>query len=166
MEAITRTTAAELWVSLRNSFAVTTSTIEKIIETKAWEPLGYSSFREAWTEEIGLDEPMSQTVVDMVAVRFALEGADDSELLSLKGIGPKKLHGVKIAASVGLDKPVQRRATQASLPGPSRRISVEFTPEERERFTALAEADGSNLTREAEKAIRSWFSRIEKRLGS
>lgn len=164
MTDISKTEAAELWVSLRASFTVTTATIARIVETKAWEPLGYSSFREAWTEEVGLDEAMSPAVVDMVAVRFALEGAPDEEILSVKGVGPSKLRAVKVAARVGLDKPVLRRATQAALPGPTRRVSVDFRPEERERFVALSEATGSTLQREADKAIRAWFDRIEKRL--
>lgn len=158
--------AGELWIKLRDSWAVTSKTIREIIRTRAWEPLSYSSFFEAWRNEVGLDAELDRSVAMVIAVQFAVEGVEDAQILKLPGVGPRTLPAVKTAAKVGDDKPVIRRSTTADLPSIARRITVDFEPEERARFAHLAERNGTSLVQESEKAIRAWFDRIEKRLES
>lgn len=162
--AITKAEAGELWIKLRDSWATTSKTIKEIINTRAWEPLGYVSFFEAWREEVGLDAELDRSVAMVIAVQFAVEGVGDAQILALPGVGPRTLPAVRTAAKVGLDKPVIRRASTAELPSVARRITVDFEPEERARFAHLAERNGTSLVQESEKAIRAWFDRMEKRL--
>ena len=49
---IKKSEAVALWDSLRDNFLNATTNIKAIIAAKAWEPLGYNSFAQAWREEM------------------------------------------------------------------------------------------------------------------
>jgi hypothetical protein len=49
---LTKLQANSMWDSLRQHFTNAADTIKKIIEARAWEPLGYTSFTQAWNAEM------------------------------------------------------------------------------------------------------------------
>jgi hypothetical protein len=49
---IKKSDAVALWDSLRDNFLNATNNIKAIISARAWEPLGYNSFAQAWREEM------------------------------------------------------------------------------------------------------------------
>ena len=51
--SIDKSTAFKLWDSLRENLLATEETLKQIIEYKAWEPLGYAAFHEAWADRMG-----------------------------------------------------------------------------------------------------------------
>ena len=44
--------AENLWEALRSGFLGTEKTIVEIIKARAWEPLGYETFTDAWVKEV------------------------------------------------------------------------------------------------------------------
>lgn len=52
MSSHDKTHATALWDALRHHFTNAADTIRAIIEDKAWEPLGYVSFAQAWRKEM------------------------------------------------------------------------------------------------------------------
>ena len=51
-EVLAARQAGDLWDSLRDNLVNAEATLTKIIETRAWEPLGYSSFLGAWNDRL------------------------------------------------------------------------------------------------------------------
>lgn len=51
-EALATRQAGDLWDSLRDNLVNAEATLAKIIETRAWEPLGYSNSLEAWNDRL------------------------------------------------------------------------------------------------------------------
>ena len=49
---LSRQQAESMWAGLRDHFANAAAAIKQIISERAWEPLGYSSFAEAWKHEM------------------------------------------------------------------------------------------------------------------
>jgi hypothetical protein len=45
---ISREEALELWIGLRDDFVSAQKRMEEIVTTKAWEPIGFDSFSDAW----------------------------------------------------------------------------------------------------------------------
>lgn len=52
LRTVTAEQASALWADLRGSFINAEKRIVEIIELKAWEPLGFESFAEAWASKM------------------------------------------------------------------------------------------------------------------
>lgn len=96
MSKISAAEAQSLWGELRKHFANAENVIQEIVEQKAWEPLGYGSFAEAWVGEMSTltlpSEVRPHVVYQMLAEGW--EPVDIAE--AVKGVGrglPKDLPG-------------------------------------------------------------------------
>ena len=49
---LTKLQANSMWDGLRGHFTNAADAIREIIEARAWEPLGYTSFAQAWKSEM------------------------------------------------------------------------------------------------------------------
>jgi hypothetical protein len=52
MKKISKRQAEAMWSGLRDHFTNAATAIKEIIAARAWEPLGYGSFAEAWKKEM------------------------------------------------------------------------------------------------------------------
>lgn len=169
MDADRKAEAERLFEELRTAIITTERTIRSIIEKRAWEPLGYGTFAEAWIETVGAEHPLAGRWGELVLAKMVEDGVPEDILLSIKGVGPRSVAAAReVVLSAGRAgvvnaKPISRRGTRAELPSRPYRITVEFTQAEREHFERLSSARGSSLAREAEAAIRNWFSVIQAR---
>lgn len=86
--------ATALWDALRQHFTNAADTIRAIIEDRAWEPLGYLSFAEAWGREMKdvslADEVRAHVVYQLLEDRVPLQDIPDM----VGGIGPVMAEGL------------------------------------------------------------------------
>lgn len=100
--SITKQEAQALWNRLRSGLLGVERDIKKIVETRAWEPLGYISFVEAWNAEL---HGVNLTGTMQAAVVLALydSGATQAEVAAaVDGVGPSKAAHYQNAHAVGL----------------------------------------------------------------
>lgn len=84
---ISRTKALELWKKLHNGLVITQEAIEEIIERKAWEPLGYGTFEEAWTAQVGAITLAAELRPHVIYQMFA-EGLTPEQVAErVRGVG-------------------------------------------------------------------------------
>lgn len=83
---ISEAEARELWADLKNALASTEKAIQRIIETKAWEAMGYDSFAEAWAAEMHGSFLATELRAHVVYAMFA-EGDTDEEVREALGPG-------------------------------------------------------------------------------
>lgn len=79
--------AEGLWAQLRSNFLDTENTIKAIIQTRAWEPLGYESFAKAWIDKMS-DLTLPTEIIPHVVFEMFSEGLTADEIANaVKGIG-------------------------------------------------------------------------------
>lgn len=84
---LSRQDALALWGKLRQHFINAATVIEEIIEARAWEPLGYESFAEAYTAQLE-GVTLAVEVRPHVVYQMLTEGYDyDAIAAAVKGIG-------------------------------------------------------------------------------
>ena len=85
-----RRQASELWRALDPR-----GVIEDIIETRAWEPLGYSSFSEAWPAEMA-DITLPAELRAHVVYQMLADGTSvDDIACAVKGVGRDRVESLK-----------------------------------------------------------------------
>lgn len=85
---LTRKQALALWGKLRQHFIDAADVMAEIIEQRAWEPLGYSTFAEAYAARMA-DVTLAAEVRPHVVYQLLTEGLDPLDVAGLvNGIGP------------------------------------------------------------------------------
>lgn len=100
--SITKPEAQALWNRLRSGLLGVERDIKEIVETRAWEPLGYISFVEAWNAEL---RGVEFTGAMQAAVVLSLydSGATQTEVAAaVHNVGPSKAEHYQKAHAVGL----------------------------------------------------------------
>lgn len=114
--------AMELWDRLRTLFLATQDTLEKIIYEKAWEPLGYASFAEAWQDKMG-DITLASELRPHVVYQLLADGLNVNAIAAaVKGVGPAAVAGLQRQRSNGVP------AKHASLTVVSRHLRNKPAP--------------------------------------
>ncbi|MFI8660776.1 hypothetical protein ACIGKR_12360 [Rhodococcus qingshengii] len=157
--------AEKMWADLKGHFVNAEKTIIQIIQARAWEPLGYDSFVEAWQEKMaGVRLASTELRAHVVYAMFdeGLSEAGVNDVLGVgSGIGPsqvkvlkrQKLNGVPAAAATCRVPAYERR-----LPCVPRRIHVEFQEDEYADFFRIATALELNVHEVAASAVRAAFA--------
>jgi hypothetical protein len=87
--------AQKLWALLRQHFINFERTLEEIIEKRAWEPMGYESFPEAWTAQMG-DITLAAEFRPHVVYAYFDQGASVADVAAgVKGVGPERAAALK-----------------------------------------------------------------------
>lgn len=99
---ISKNEAKKLWNRLRSNLLALDQTITEIVEERAWEPMGYASFTEAWEKELhGIELKGAQLASAVLALYDS--GATPVEVASaVNGVGPEKAKAYEKAHSAGL----------------------------------------------------------------
>lgn len=150
--------AEALWLKLATGFIMCEEAITSIIENKAWLPLGYATFAEAWRDrmsEIRLAVELNGHVV------FALfdDGLTDMEIATIvKGIGVQGAANLRSQKSSGIaaKSALSTRGAKPRKYPPSRdfALHLEFTPQEIAEWKAIALDNGFDLKQTATQWIR------------
>lgn len=161
MSKLTKKASAALWDELREGFINIEQTIIKIIEAKAWEPLGYESFAEAWADRMDGVRLAGEVRAHVVYAMLA-EGENAENISSNTGIGVGSVKDLKRQKSNGVPPEAATLVRQHTRgqQRPPYRLIVEFSPEEREEFSEACKVYGLDMTAEATEAVRAHFERL------
>lgn len=161
---MTRTQAVDLWVSLRHHFVNAAAVIEQIIETRAWEPLGYDSFTEAWNAQMG-EITLAVEVRPHVVYQMLTEGYDyDAIAEKVKDVGRdraesldrQRRNGVpaKDATMTVVARHLRKRPSVAGV------IHIPVGPIALRRYQRIAEKQSTTVEAIAAKAIADRFGEL------
>ncbi|MFD6517618.1 hypothetical protein [Rhodococcus sp. NPDC060176] len=164
--------AEQMWSDLHGLFVNAEAKIVEIIEAKAWEPLGYDSFAEAWQARMtGVRLSSEELRAHVVYAMFdeGLSESDVNEALGVgSGIGPASVKTLKQQRGSGvppnLATPRSRRPDVTTVrehdrkkPGPPQTIHVQFPADEYEKFKETAARLGRTVDQIAHDAIKEAF---------
>lgn len=162
---ITSAEAAALWQRLRQGFINLAATIEEIIETRAWEPMGYESFTEAWHAQMG-EVTLAVEVRPHVVYQMLTEGYDyDAIAEKVKGIGRDRAESLDRQRRNGVP------ASDASMsvvrehlrnrPSAAAFVHVEVGPIALRRYKQIAEKFDTTVEDIATEAIAQRFKELD-----
>ncbi|PZF83213.1 hypothetical protein [Jiangella anatolica] len=156
--------AEETWKELREHFVNAEALIKKIIDSKAWEPLGYASFAEAWNDR-------------MAGVRLATDAARAYVVYALYDSGhtPDEVAGVVAGVSLSGARQLATSKAAGTPPEFAKTWGRTINPEPEthpiiirnipkalfERYEALAAKHDSTLEKEAARAVHAHFEALK-----
>lgn len=94
--------AEQLWNELRGSLLATEETLKAIIEHRAWEPLGYDTFHEAWADRMGGVQLSGAIEASVVFAMFDSGATPADAAHVVKGVGPRRAKAYHQAHGVGM----------------------------------------------------------------
>ena len=172
--------AMRLWDQLRMGLFLVEDTIQKIIEQKAWEPLGYESFFEAWDDKMS-DISLAKEIQIRAVYQMLAEGVDaDRIAMSVKGIGPATLENIKRERQSGTppelatglpprpprskasNKPVYVPPHFREKPSPDSVIKIDVGPTMFAEYARIAKRLGRSVPDIAKEAIEAKFAELAK----
>lgn len=112
--------AEELWERLAKDLFSVQTTLVEIIEAKAWEPLGYATFADAWRDRMS-DISIAAEMRPHVVYQMLAEGVGvDTIADAVKGVGPdqaaafkrQREHGVPADQATHIVREHHRRSPQ------------------------------------------------------
>ena len=100
--AISKKRAEALWQDLRSALEMSEQKIAEIVKSRAWEPLGYSSFAECWEDRLS-DLRLSSELRAVVVFAMFDQGAGVSEVTAaVASVGPATAKKLKVAHRKGM----------------------------------------------------------------
>lgn len=168
MTATKQKAAAEkLWAELREAFANAEAIIKQIIETKAWEPLGYPTFAAAWNDRLAGLRLATDCMRAHVAYALFDSGLGVEDVVKATGgqIGDRAAAALARQKTNGVPPNLATtrvRAHERVLPAPPSVLHVSLTPDELASFKGIAESRGLDVQAEAVKALRAHFRNLER----
>ena len=139
--------AQQLWDNLRGSLLETEKNIRVIIEQRAWEPLGYETFAEAWRDNLS-DIELSTELRAVVVFAMFDDGASKSDVAkSVAGVGPTTVTALSNYHSKGFDASDAAYLSFRKRPTPTpknspKTIAITLSAEEHAALKASADAQG------------------------
>jgi len=156
--------AENLWEALRSGFLGTEKTIVEIIKARAWEPLGYETFTDAWVKEVA-DISIANELLPHVVYQMFAEGLTVDEVAeTVKGIGAdraesldrQRRHGIPAhAASM-----YEVRRHMRRRPRPADTIHVVVGPAVLQDCHRIATQVGRSVEDIAKEAIMARFAEL------
>lgn len=161
--------AIKLWGQLRTHFVNAQRVMEEIIELRAWEPMGYASFSEAWTAQMS-DITIATEIRPHVVYQMITEGRTDADIATaIKGIGRdsaaalrrQKGSGVSAKyASARREKPTVVKQHLRKLPAPSSALHLELGVVKLRRYQRIAKKHGMSVEDISLQAIETRFKEL------
>lgn len=168
MTTLSQKECEALWGQLRDHFASAEKVLISIIEDRAWFPLGYDTFSQAWNDRMKGVRLATEGVRAHVVYTLLAEGLDDREIRNVIGtqIGDTALVYLREQRDRGVPAGLATTRVKAHdrsrFVAPPRFLRVELRTDELSAFTEIAAARGLDRDAEAAKAIRAHFARLER----
>lgn len=157
-----QTDAEAMWSSLRDALANVEEAIKKIVAAKAWKPLGFETFAEAWDARMG-GVALANSIKPYVIYAMLDESLTLDDIASITGWGIDQVSRAAEDYKIGVPvegATVVRQHVRRS-PGEERSVHLLFEPDELFWLKEVAKSQGRNLRREARKAVIARFEEIE-----
>lgn len=162
--SVSKRQAEKMWSELKGHFVNAEKVIIQIIQAKAWEPLGYGSFAEAWAERMAGARLASEELRAHVVYAMFDEGMDEPEVNEAlgvgSGVGPHQVKMLRRQKSNGVPAGMASTRVRSHLrkkPDAPRTIHVTLSSDEYNRFKELAADRGLSVEKIATEAIRAAF---------
>lgn len=163
-------TAEALWSELRNALSRFDQVLAEIIRTRAWEPLGYDTFAQAWADRMRGIRLGTAAMAAHVVYALIEDGLDREEaLLTLgpaSGVNVRRFDALARQKAAGVPAGLATtvvREHYRDAPREPHVVHVPLTPDEYRHFRAVADRRGMDFQQEATKALRAHFRRLERR---
>ena len=156
---ISKRKAEALWASMSEALTNFEASLGEVIETRAWEPLGYKSFSEAWADRMSTHVLSSPVGKATVVYQMLDEGIVPDEIaLSTSGLGPtqvetlaqKKANGVRVADATTF----RRRETFVNFPTEARTLHIKPSKRDYDKFCKIALELGVSNEELGKQAVR------------
>lgn len=117
---ITKNEAQKLWGQLRNAILNLEGLLEEIVEKRAWEPLGYNTFHDAWEKELAGVKLAGAMQSKVIYAMFSAGATPNDVASAVEGIGSVKAKAYEEAYDKALpvnlaDKYVSTQSTLGPL---------------------------------------------------
>lgn len=163
---LTKAQALRMWTDLRGHFVNAETAIAEIIATKAWEPLGFASFAEAWADRMqGVPLATDSIRAHVVYAMFEV-GLDDAAVLAATGIGsqvgPRSVAALRRQRSAGVPAGMASTRVRSHMrckPSQPHIVHVSLQPSEYESFRSLAAELRADPAELAAGLIREYLKR-------
>lgn len=161
---ITKTRAKALYKEVRVGLINVEKALTEIIQSEAWEVLGYSSFVEAWDAELK-DVPLaaSGTLKASVVYAFVETGLSDEEIVeATEGrVGDEAARTLRAKKSRGV-KATAVRGHSRGLPSPTGNFTVRFDVDELVHYKEVAGKLGLDLEEEVRLFVKDRIADLER----
>lgn len=165
MTRLTKNQAEALWTDLRDNFLDAEKNIKAIIATKAWEPLGYATFAEAWHSRLR-DVTLAAEVRKHVVYELLSENVGVGYVSELvKGITPKSADFLNRQRRNGV--PADQASTvvrehDRKLPSKPDTIHIKVGQTRLAEYQRIASSLPQSVEEIAQEAIAARFSELVK----
>ena len=157
-EALAARQAGDLWDSLRDNLVNAEATLTKIIETRAWEPLGYSNFLEAWNDRLKGVRLATDAMRAAVVYAMLDSGASDREVVEAAGVGDARVARLRGLRALGVSSTSAAASPRAKRGRGGARysstISFGLEPAEFARIEELCAERGVAVAELARRGLR------------
>lgn len=155
--------ARELWDKVREGFASAEEGLKRIIETKAWEPLGYASFAEAWRHELNHVRLTTDYLKAQVVYAFLDQGLTASDIGDRIPVDRDAIDSLVRQRDNGVPADFARVRTHfRKRPSEAHVAHVPLKPSELTTFRQLCESRGVAFEKEAAKGLRAHFRSFDR----
>jgi hypothetical protein len=141
--------------------------LAEIIETRAWEVLGYESFPEFYAGEYSEFTLFPEMRPHVVYAYFDSGASVEDVASSIRGVGPELAKGFKRQRDNGVPaehaKPITVAQHGRERPGPRRFLTLEFSATELREFERLARSCGTTANDVATAAVTAAFKAMAER---
>lgn len=167
--------AQKQWGLLRQHFVNFVRVLEYIIEMRAWEPMGYESFSEAWTAQMG-DITLAAEFRPHVVYAMLAEGASVEDIANgVKGIGRPRAEALKRQRKHGVPADAASMSTkwhnknvdttlvrehERKKPAEASTVHIVLSPLKYKRYQKLAQKIGISLEDLCRDAIDEKFKSL------
>ena len=143
--AISKKKAEALWSDLRSALELTEEKIKEIIDTRAWEPLGYDTFAECWSDKLSDLKLYGELRAVVVYQMFDQGESEKTVREAVSGVGPVESKRLKTAHDKGMSTASASRFAKVrehyrKPPTHQRFVRAELTSEELDHVKAASES--------------------------
>ena len=151
---LTETKAIELWDRLGDALADMQAAIIEVIETRAWEPLGYSNFFEAWNARIAGRTKIADALRPHVVFQMLDEGRSVTEVATSGAASEEKIAYWAEQKAIGI-KPEAVRHNPPTKRRKSSQVSFGLDPAEYAELEELCHRHGTTIQEVGKRGIRA-----------
>jgi hypothetical protein len=157
IKPLSKTAANKLWAHLHEALSDAQSTLQEVIATEAWKPLGYKTFTQAWKARMS-DITFPPEAAVQAAYQILAEGGDVPDVVAnVKGVGISKAKALKAQKAAGVPAKLAKGRRAADKAPRKHWVHISVDGDELRKWKQVAEANNYTLQDAALEAIRSWM---------